>query len=310
MGRPKGLLKMVSGKSFKLGDLPPLPDDVPTFTITNFDSKVFWDEAVAATKAVLKVLSPDDVGNVDNYLKEADNALGINIRKDLIGSLGDKMVQYTSNAEGPLFFGQMVLLEVKDGPKLQEAIDSALKAYAKRVGVDITQKKRMYHGVEMREVHVRQQGFIFVPSYVIHKNWLAVSFYPQGVQGYILRANGELPAWKPDPGTKETLDKMPKEFLSLSVSDPRPGIKQLLSLAPLIGGAVQSFAPDSKFDVGSIPNAYEATKYLFPNVSVASMKGNTLRLESRSSLALPLDLGNSDTLIALQLFFVFAGVAF
>jgi hypothetical protein len=34
------------------------------------------------------------------------------------------------------------------------------------------------------------------------------------------------------------------------------------------------------------------------------MAGNTLRLESRSSLALPADLGNTDTFVALQLAFL------
>jgi hypothetical protein len=53
------------------------------------------------------------------------------------------------------------------------------------------------------------------------------------------------------------------------------------------------------FDVGLIPNAQEATRHLFPNVEVVSLNGNTLRLETRASLALPLDLGNSDTLFLL-----------
>ncbi len=310
-GQPKGVLKMLGGKPFKLADLPPLPDDVTTWTMTNFDTKVAFDEGVSAARAVLKLVSPDEAPQFEEFLKEANEGLGVNLRKDLLEHLGDKMVQYTSTAEGPLFFGQVILVQVKDEAKLKEGLDNLLKGLGKKVGAEVTQKKRTYHGVEMSEIHVRQQGFIFVPSYVVHKGWLALSFYPQGVQGFILRSNGELPVWKAtDPAVKDALDKLPKEFLSVSVSDPRPGVKQLLSLAPLIGGAVNSFVPESKFDVGTIPNAYEATKHLFPNVSVTSMKGDTLRMESRSSLELPLEMGNTDSVVALQLLslVIFRGV--
>jgi hypothetical protein len=153
----------------------------------------------------------------------------------------------------------------------------------------------------LHEVHVRQQGFFFVPTYAVHKGWLAVGYFPQGVQGYILRANGELPAWKPDESTREALGKLPKEFLSVSVSDPRPTVNQVLALAPLVTGLINSLVPESKFEVGLLPNAHEVSRHLFPNVSVVSTRGDTLRLETRASLALPLDLSNADSLIALQL---------
>jgi hypothetical protein len=147
----------------------------------------------------------------------------------------------------------------------------------------------------MREVHVAQQGFIFVPSYVIYKDWLVIAPFPQQVQGYILRAKGELTAWKPGPRVKKSLAELPKEFISISYSDPRPSLKEILSIAPLIGGSINSFAPDSKFEVGTLPNAQEATRHLFPNVSVTSDDGKTLRLETRASLQLPFDLTGLDT---------------
>ena len=38
------------------------------------------------------------------------------------------------------------------------------------------------------------------------------------------------------------------------------------------------------FDVGLVPNAYEATRYLFPNVTVTTEEGGKLRSTTRSSL--------------------------
>jgi hypothetical protein len=156
----------------------------------------------------------------------------------------------------------------------------------------------------MREVHVAQQGFFFVPSYVIYKDWLVIAPFPQQVQGFILRARGDLEAWKPSERVQKSLAELPKEFISISYDDPRPTVKEVLSIAPLIAGTANSFTPDSKFEVGSLPNAQEATEHLFPNVSVTSDDGKTLRLETRASLALPVDVTGLDTYVLFGLFTV------
>ena len=78
--------------------------------------------------------------------------------------------------------------------------------------------------------------------------------------------------------------------LCVSFSDPRPTVKQLLSLAPLAATAISSFTPDIKFEISMLPNAQEATQHLFWNVSVVSDDGKTMRMETRASLDLPLEL--------------------
>jgi hypothetical protein len=302
-GPRKGVLRLLDAKPFKLSDLPALPPDALSWSMTHVDLKVVYDETAAAAETFFKATSPDDLPKLKEVIKELEEGLGVNLRKDLLGALGEEFVQYGSASEGLMTLGQTYLIRVKDSAKLQETIDQAVKGLAKKVGIDIAQKKRMYHGVELREVHVRVRGFPFIPSYTIHKGWLAVSFFPQAIQGYVLRSNGELPAWKPEESTRDALAKLPAEFISVSVTDPRPAVKQLLALAPFVGGILNSGVfnngGEGGFDVGLIPNAQEATRHLFPNVEVVSLNGNTLRLETRASLALPLDLGNSDSLLLL-----------
>jgi len=91
------------------------------------------------------------------------------------------------------------------------------------------------------------------------------------------------------------LQKMPKEFTSLSYSDPRPSLKQLLSLAPFLTALANSFAPEQFLEIGTVPNAQEATRHLFPSVSITQDDGKIVRLESRAALTLPLDLAGIDT---------------
>jgi hypothetical protein len=308
-GPRKGLLALAAGKPFTLADVPPIPDDAAGWSMTNFDAAALYDLAVPTLERVLKMLSPEDAPNVADALKMIDDALGVSLRKDLLAALGDRFATYTSPAEGPLTLGQTFLFTVRDEKKLRESIDAAVKGLAKASGVEITVKKKTYRGAELHEVHVNVPGFIFIPTWTIHKGWFVVSYYPQAVQGYILRAAGEVPSWKPDEATAATLARLPKEYTSISVSDPRPVLKVLLSFAPLAARALQQAlaqngVKDFPIDVGSIPNAHEATRHLFPNVAVTTDDGKALRMDSRSSLALPLDLAGLDgyTLIVLAAF--------
>jgi hypothetical protein len=306
-GPRKGLLSLLNGKPFKLGDVPPLPDDVISWQMASFDPAGSWDRIVGLIETVVAVLAKDQLPMVQEAIKQIDITLGVNLRQDVLGALGEYIVQYASPSEGAFSVSQAILLKVKDADKLQTSLDKLVRNLSKATGLDISLKKRKYRDVEVREVHVKQQGFIFLPTYAIHKGWLVLGYYPQTVQGYILRANGEVPAWKPDGKVMASLEKMPQEWTAISVSDPRPTVKMLAALAPLVAASVNSFAGDNYVDVGLMPNAHEMCKHLFPNVSVTTDDGKQLVSHTRASLALPFDLGGS--LDSLFLAFAFASLA-
>jgi hypothetical protein len=293
-GPRKGLLRITTGKSFTLKDLPVLPADLIGFTALRFNASTAYDTLV---EAVENLAPPFERQRVKEAVQKANDALGVNIREDLLGSLGDLCVTYSSRAEGPLLLGQTVLIQVKDAKKLQTALDRTVEGLAKLAGAKVRIKQRSYQGVELRAVHVQQPGFIVVPSYAVGKGWLVAGFYPQPVQGYLLRAAGELPAWQPGKQVTATLDRLPKDFTLLSVSDPRPAVRQLLALAPLIGGAISSGVSDVKFDVDTLPNAYAVNRHLFPNVAVGSDDGKTLRYQTVDSLPLPPFLESVDSTV-------------
>jgi hypothetical protein len=305
----KGLLGLLHGPAFRASDVPPLPADVSSWTMANFDAAGLYELVFQVLADVARLTSPGGVAEIEAARKQIDDALGVSVRDDLLAQLGPRMVLYQSPAEGPFNLGQTLLFKIKDPRKLQDALNRALKALARISGTDIRIKKRAYHGATLREVHVRLEGFIFVPTYTVHGDWLVVGFFPQPVQGYVLRSAGALPCWKPDARVQAALERLPHDAMAVSVSDPRPTVRQLLSLAPVVGGAIKSFAPEAYFDVGTIPNAHEAAAHLFPNVSAVTAEGNTLRVETRASLALPVDLNGLDNYGVIALF-VLAGRLF
>jgi hypothetical protein len=302
-GPRRGLLQLLAGKPFKLGDVPPLPTDTTAWSMTNLDAAKFYDVLLPAIERVAALVSPDAGDAVKGYYKAVNDFLGIDLRKDLLASLDNQLVQYSSPSEGPVNLGQTFLIKIKDQKKLEEAIETAVKGLSKLTTSEVKNKKRTYRGVEVHEIHFGQQSVPLVPTYAIYKEWLVVSYFPQGVHGFIARAKGEMPAWKPGPRAVEALKLLPQDFISVSYSDPRPSIKTVLSVAPLIAASVNSFNPEFNIDVGSLPNAQDATQHLFPNVSVTTDDGKVLRVETRASLALPIELSGVDTY---AVFIVFA----
>jgi hypothetical protein len=294
-GPRKGLLSLFRGKAFKRTDVPALPPDVVSWSATSLDLANFYEVVVDAAEIITRTLSPESTPLIRGGIATANIALGLDMKKDLLDNLADQVVAYSSPSEGPLTLGQVVMFKVKDADKLKEALPTLVKGLARLAGADVMLKKRTYRGAEVREVHVKQQGFIFVPTYSIHKGWLCIAFFPQSVHGYIARSNNDMAGWKPSNKVDAFLKSMPQEAVSFSYSDPRPSIKQILSLGPIIGGTVLSFNPESNFEVGSIPNAQDATRLLFPNLSVSTLDDKTIRIETRSSLPLPFDAAGIDT---------------
>ncbi len=297
-GPRKGLLTFADSKPFTFAELPPLPDDVISFSAFRFSAAGIYDTTVKAAQSIAGSFSPLAVPLVHAALIKADSTVGFSIRYDLLGPLGDTLVVYNSGTDGPINIGTTLLFRIKDEKRLRPTLDKLLKALGALTGSDIKVRKRTFRGVELNEVVVKQQGFLFLPTYAIHNGWLAISLYPQPVQGYVLRCAGEVPSWKPGPEVEASLAKLPKEMLAVGVSDPRYTVKQVLSVAPFIAGAVRAFAPESKFDLGALPNAHQATRHLFPNVMVLNDDGTTLRLQTRSSLQLPFDLVGVDSYFA------------
>lgn len=291
-GPRQGLARLAGAEPFSLDDLPPLPQDLSGFTALRLDLAALYDGTIELLDGFLP---PPQARELKSGIAALNQALGIDLRQDLLGALGSLVVTYAAPGEGMMFMGQTLLIEVKDADKLRAALAKAVSGLQAMVGKRFSVTQRDYHGTRLHMLRVRQQGFIFVPSYALHKKWLVVGLYPQPVEGFILRQLGELPSWKPGPVVQVHLQHLPKKFTYFAWADPRPTIKFLLSWTPMIVAGVLSQQPDLDFDLSTVPNAYSITRHLFPSVTVADDDGTTLRLQSMSSLPLPPGFEGIDT---------------
>ena len=293
-GPRKGLLKIANRRTIKLADLPPMPSDLTSFSASNLDLAALYDAILGGIEATVKIYFPNQADQVKGGIKIVEDFLGVKLKEELFDSFGDMVVSYSSPSEGPLGLGTVYMVKVKDSKKLQGALDTLFNKLGVLPFVPIEVKKNSYRNAELQEIHIGGpgvQGNFQLPTFVIHEGWLAISSYPQPIQGYVLRMKGELPAWKANADLSKRLADFPKEFVGIAVSDPRPGLKLLFSIAPtgvaLLNSFTSQFAPGVQFDVNLIPNALEVTRHLFPNITISTDDGKKVRIETRASLMLP-----------------------
>jgi hypothetical protein len=297
-GPRKGLLAFTSQKKISLKDLPVLPNDITGFSASSVTLNKTYNILTNVADDIIRAFDPNQADNVKETIKAFEGAIGVDLDKELFGSLGDVMVSYSSPSDGFLGSGNVTAIQVKDGKKLAASIEKLAKAAPANPLGEVEFKRKPYRGGEIMQLQVTGKVNVQIATFGLYKNWLIISGYPfiagypQPIKGFILRQEGQLPAWKPDATVTKALAQFPSEFNSISVSDPRPTAQLLLSLAPPIMSVINSvggpFVPGFKtFDLDVIPHAQYATKHLFPNVTIGIDDGKRIRTDTRASLSLP-----------------------
>jgi hypothetical protein len=173
-GPRKGLLKLASTKTVSLKDLPPMPDDITSFSISSLNLAEMYDAVVQSAESAVKIFAPNEAAKIKEVIKQAEGFIGVKLRDDLLASLGDVCVTYNSPAEGLLGMGAVTLVKVKDGKKLASSLDGlfkTLQGLAGAFGADVSLKKKTYEGVDLFELHANAAGNFTLPTYTIHKGW-------------------------------------------------------------------------------------------------------------------------------------------
>lgn len=291
-GKRKGLLGLLNQKTIKLADLPPMPDDLRSFSASNFNVANLYEGLIQIGEVVAKVVLPGQIPDIREAIQQFEGVIGVKLGEDLFGSFDGLAVTYNSPSEGPLGLGGVTMLKVKNEKKLQSSIEALAGKLRFPPFIEVGLEKKDFRGVPFHQISVKAEGEFPIFAYTIHKDWFALASYPQPLYGYVLRQKGELPVWKPSDDLVKRLEAFPKEFTSISVSDPKPVVEFLLSAAPAVTSIVNQFLPLADrelkpFDTSVIPHAREATKHLFPNISVMTDDGKKIRIESRTSLSIP-----------------------
>ncbi len=150
----KGLLALMNKKKISLTNLPPLPNDITGFSVSNFNPRNIYDGGLVIAQAVTNVFLPG--ADPKEIVRQVEAVLGVKFGEDLFGTFDDLFVTYSSPAEGPFGLGSVYLFKLKDEKKLRTTLDGLFKSIPGAipfVPIEILYKKarlprRRDHGIE------------------------------------------------------------------------------------------------------------------------------------------------------------------
>src|SRR5690606_38797739 len=154
-----------------------------------------------------------------------------------------------------------------------------LQSVGTLTGANVSITENEYREVSLNVVDFGVSQLPFSPSYTIHNGWLVAALYPQPVNGYVLQANaGASATWKPSVLLTQVMEIERKlhsaedvQIVGISESDPRPTIREILSVAPLFASMYNRFGGltgSPRFDTTMLPNSQAVCERVKPGVTV------------------------------------------
>ena len=294
----KGLFKMADVKPVTLADFRVVPSDAHFVAGGRFKARQFYDMLVSLAKKVIPA-PPADAGAdgkpvphpVDAGIQSIEKKLEFKIGQDLLDSLGDMVILYSSRSDGMFITGLTLAVPIKDVDTFKKCGRQLMAMMAdgiKKSGVVFDRVKVEPTQYFMRVLRI-PGNCPFTPTVAVSDEYLLVSLYPQGVKSALRRA-GKLPAqWTPPAGFAESRRHLPAELKSMRYVDPEGALRVITAALPVIGSFLWDDLKKSgvDFDVALIPPIGEITEGLFPNVSGGYVDDEGITMKTYASVTIP-----------------------
>src|SRR5205823_4030563 len=120
-----GAARLLGGNALRWDEMPPLPADVGKWSAHRFN----LGDGYALFTKYLDILKPHEEGDDNEPSASAyDKTAGIALKEELFDQLGDMIVTWSSPSEGAVMLGQVLAIRVKDGARVESALDQIVQA--------------------------------------------------------------------------------------------------------------------------------------------------------------------------------------
>jgi hypothetical protein len=286
-----GIMALADQAPISLADVPPMPTTTSGFAIVSFDWSKAYDTILGMVRKIADASENTGSAKVDEFMGRVPQLIGFDPKTELCDALGHVLCIYSDAAAGiPGGFGFSIAISVEKPDVLQKTLKTAFeKLQTAFPNLNASEEER-----SGRPVWVLDLGGIPIhPAAALDKHWLYIGLTPQSIESALLRVDGKLDRWKPSEGDQVALDSVPKKFVAMSLSDPRPLYTTVVTYLPMVAGFINQAAQQGQPRGGAgnkrmalladIPPAEVITKSMFPNVSVVTVDAKGIRSQSRES---------------------------
>jgi hypothetical protein len=300
-GDPTGVLCLATGKPLTSKDLDTIPADADFAVAGRLDLARVMDRAIA----IAGKIEPQAGDEIERNLRNIDEHLGVDLRKDVVDSLGDIWCAYNSPSEGGLLIsGVTGVVQVKDYDRLSAA-HSKLLALAKAAiaqgnppGAGYgqiapgfaprpprpTPSIEHFRFAEQDIYFLSAPDFPFAPAWCLTRKELIVAAFPQQIKAYLSRGA--------DFKSLATVAEVAETFkgaegpVSLTYVDGR---RFLDHLYPILCVGMQMASKELAregvdINVSMVPSAPTLYRHLRPSVSVVRRTDAGIETISRGTV--------------------------
>ena len=307
----RGVLKLLAdGQSLDLKELPALPADASMVWTVRAEPAEAYRFGIETIEKIISTVEPGENDAFRSDLTAFESALGGAALKKALGAVGPTLVAYNEPGGAIPFFGGAFAIEIKDAAAIEEAREEILAALEQAGRDSFTIEKRQYRGTPLYVFQSKQQFFPISPSFAVHEGWLHIALSSQAVQGAIFRANDKERSLEFSSELQRRIEQRvgvssdgvgPRKLLAFSYADPRPSVKLLVGVLPLLSrvfGVAGEGGFFQNFDTTLVPHSQPITETLSHNFSMLTANEQTMRFDVYSTLPMPIDFASFGTLFA------------
>jgi len=288
-GQPTGIFAVAAGEPLTAEDLAPIPRDATIAAAARLNA----DKLLGLFLSTVEKIEPRARGEILEGIGEMNRELGIDLRADVLQSLGDVWCVYNSPGEGGLVVtGLTATVQVRDRDRLATAHEKILAAYrAATTGPDGTRSRYTpqvrqfeFAGKEVFFLTNLDDDFPLTPSWCLTERELIVALFPQNIKAYLSRGDDY-----------QSLAEAPPvaELLASDAGPTMLAYQNTRELFELFYPIVQIAAHMASYeltregldiDISLLPSANAMGPHLRPGVTAVRQTGAGIEVLSRQTL--------------------------
>jgi len=278
-GELKGLLEFLAGRPLDPDIVRLAPEATDSFWAFSLDPGELWDFVVRFAAP-----TPEERAKLDRSLARTNEQLGLDLRNDFIGGLGDEFAVFTPG------FG--VVVRLKDPAKFRRSLEVLLAKLVEEMAeadVELHVGTMEYHGRTIYYLDGSGFPLMVQPAYVLVGDYAVFGLYPMTVKAYVLAMEEERDLTD-NPDFQAARSKAGRAPSALGYSDTRKAVAAVWDWIPWVVG-MASMAPEEVRpflpDPAKLPPSAIVTRRLFPSVGEVRRVDGGILLSAHSPLGLP-----------------------
>ncbi len=262
----KGLGVLLGAKPLTAKDLAAIPQDASIAFALRMD----LEQAVNHTIESLAEVDPAAAESAQSFLDMLDLPLGVKLKDDLLGSLGDVWTLHAAPSGGGLAAGWTLAVDLQDAKKMREVHKNLLGrvrvALAPGMGA-LRIREFEHHGQTAYMLEIPDDDFFVAPTWCLTDTHLVVTLLPQTMKSFLNHIQGQT-SLADVPVVANLLDR-DKAPGALAYQDVRG---QFVTFYPLLQYGVQTVASQMQvagidIDTTALPSIPAVAPHLLPKVS-------------------------------------------